>query len=85
MICTTKRKIGQREPNVCLVLAALDMYHWRTPERFYFRLFISNIKLELMQNFVKALDKNGDAFKYLENNFRKLLKQKLKAEIFIGP
>ena len=44
-----------------------------------------HIKLGLLKNFVKALDKNGDAFKYLEKEFPQISEAKLKAGIFIGP
>ena len=44
-----------------------------------------HIKLGLMKNFVKALDKDGEAFKYLAKEFPHISDAKLKAGIFIGP
>ena len=44
-----------------------------------------HIKLGLIKQFVKALDKDGAAFKYLQNLFSKLLEVKVKGDIFIGP
>lgn len=44
-----------------------------------------HIKLGLMKNFVKALDKNNEAFKYLKEVFPKLSDANLKEGIFIGP
>jgi hypothetical protein len=44
-----------------------------------------HIKLGLMKNFVKALDKDGKAFKYLVNDFPDISEAKLKAGVFIGP
>ena len=43
------------------------------------------IKLGLIKQFVKALDKHGAAFKYLQNLFPKLSEAKVKGGIFIGP
>ena len=42
------------------------------------------IKLGLMKNFVKAMDKDGEAFKYLVKEFPHISDAKLKAGIFIG-
>lgn len=44
-----------------------------------------HIKLGLMKQFVKALDKNGDCFKYICQSFPGLSTEKLKAGIFDGP
>jgi len=44
-----------------------------------------HIKLGLMKNFVKALNKEGDGFKYLITIFHKLSDAKLKEGIFVGP
>ena len=44
-----------------------------------------HIKLGLIKQFVKALDKNSDAFKYLQNCFPKISEAKIKAGIFVGP
>ena len=44
-----------------------------------------HIKLGLMKNFVKALDKNSDAFRYLCNKFPELSYAKVKEGVFIGP
>jgi len=44
-----------------------------------------HIKLELMKNFVKALDGKGPAFTYLCGKFLRLTYEKVKADVFIGP
>ena len=44
-----------------------------------------HIKLGLIKQFVKALDRNLEAFKYLQNFFPKLCETKIKAGVFIGP
>ena len=44
-----------------------------------------HIKLGLIEQFTKALDKDGDCFTYLCQAFRGLATEKLKAGIFDGP
>lgn len=44
-----------------------------------------HIKLGLIKNFVKALDKEGNAFKYLKNKFPRISEAKIKEGIFVGP
>ena len=44
-----------------------------------------HIKLGLMKQFVKALDKEGECFKYLCTKFSRLSYEKIKAGIFNGP
>ena len=44
-----------------------------------------HIKLGIMKQFVKALDKVGDCFKYICMKFPGLIIEKLKAGIFHGP
>lgn len=44
-----------------------------------------HIKLGLMKNFVKAMDQEGQAFKYLRAKFPRLSDAKVKEGIFIGP
>ena len=44
-----------------------------------------HIKLGLMKQFVKALDKHGDCFNYIAKKFPGLSMQKMKAGIFDGP
>jgi len=43
-----------------------------------------HIKLGLIKQFVKALDKHGECFRYLRNTFSQLSEGKLKEGIFIG-
>ena len=43
------------------------------------------IKLDLMKNYVKALNKEGNGFKYLAMRFPYISEAKLKADIFVGP
>lgn len=44
-----------------------------------------HIKLGLIKNFVKAMDKEGDGFLYLKQKFPKLSEAKIKEGIFVGP
>ncbi|ESN93095.1 hypothetical protein HELRODRAFT_165255 [Helobdella robusta] len=44
-----------------------------------------HIKLGLMKNFVKSMNKEEQAFKYLRNKFPKLSDAKVKEGIFVGP
>jgi len=43
------------------------------------------IKLGLMKNFVKGMDKTGHGFEYVRNNFPNMSDAKVKEDIFIGP
>ena len=44
-----------------------------------------HIKLGLMKNLVKALDKDSEGFKYLAKKFPHISEAKLKAGIFVRP
>ncbi|GBO25049.1 hypothetical protein AVEN_270434-1 [Araneus ventricosus] len=44
-----------------------------------------HIKLGLIKNLVKAMDKNGPAFKYLHEKFPRLSVAKIKEGVFVGP
>ncbi len=44
-----------------------------------------HIKLGLMKNFVKSLDKEGAGFRYLREMFPKLSDAKMKEGVFVGP
>lgn len=44
-----------------------------------------HIKLGLMKNFVKAMDKEGEGFKYLTLSFPQLSEAKIKEGVFTGP
>ena len=44
-----------------------------------------HIKLGLMKQYVKALSKEGDCFRYLCAAFPELSEEKLKAGVFDGP
>ncbi|KAK5643931.1 hypothetical protein RI129_007776 [Pyrocoelia pectoralis] len=44
-----------------------------------------HIKLGLMKNLVKAMNQEGEAFKYLKTKFPKLSDAKIKEGIFVGP
>ena len=44
-----------------------------------------HIKFSVVKQFVKALERSSEAFKYLLNFFPKLSKAKIKADAFIGP
>ena len=43
-----------------------------------------HIKLGLMKNFVKAIDRNGGAFLFLKNKFPRLSEAKIKEGVYIG-
>jgi hypothetical protein len=51
------------------------------------KVFLSplHIKLGLMKNFVKAMDRNGVGFMYLKHKFSTLSDAKVKEGIFVGP
>ena len=44
-----------------------------------------HIKLGLMKNFVKVMDKSGRGFQYVRNKFPNVTDEKIKEDIFIGP
>jgi len=44
-----------------------------------------HIKLGLMKNFVKAMDRTGSAFKYLAEKFPRLSEAKIKEGVSVGP
>lgn len=44
-----------------------------------------HIKLAVMKNFVKAMDRNGNDFLYLKEKFSKLSDAKIKEGVLIGP
>jgi len=44
-----------------------------------------HIKLGLMKNSVKAMNKDGDGFLYLMNKFPRISEAKIKEGIFVGP
>jgi hypothetical protein len=44
-----------------------------------------HIKLGLMKNFVKGMDKTGCGFEYVRNKFPNVSDTKVKEGIFIGP
>ena len=44
-----------------------------------------HIKLGLMKNFVKGMNREGQAFKYLREKFSRLSDAKVKEGIFVGP
>lgn len=53
------------------------------PEKIY--LPPLHIKLGLMKNFVKAMDRHGEGFHYLKRKFPKISDAKIKEGIFVGP
>ena len=44
-----------------------------------------HVKLGIVKNFVKAMHKNGEGFRFLQRKFPKLNKVKIKEEVFQGP
>jgi hypothetical protein len=53
------------------------------PEKIY--LLPLHIRLGLMKNFVKGMDKTGRGFKYVRNKVPNASDTKIKAGIFVGP
>ena len=53
------------------------------PEKIY--LPPLHIKLVLMKNFVKGMDKTGRGFEYVKNKFPNVSDAKIEEDIFIGP
>jgi len=53
------------------------------PEKIY--LSPLHIKLGLMKNFVKYMDKTGRGFEYVRTKFPNVIDAKIKEGIFIGP
>jgi hypothetical protein len=51
----------------------------------YIYLPLLHIKLGLMKNFVKAMNKSGHGFQYLQTKFPRISDAKIKEGIFIGP
>ncbi|GBM21876.1 hypothetical protein AVEN_32860-1 [Araneus ventricosus] len=43
------------------------------------------MKLGLIKQFVKAMDKIGDGFNFLKTKFPRLSEAKIKEEVFVGP
>ena len=48
-------------------------------------LLPQHIKLGLMKNIVKFMNKNGEALQYLRSKFPRLSDAKIKGGIFVGP
>ncbi len=44
-----------------------------------------HIKLGLIKQFVKQVDREGEAFKHIQELFPKLIEAKLKGGVFVGP
>ena len=57
--------------------------HLVLPEKIY--LPPLHIKLVLMKNFVKGMDKTGSGFEYVRNKFPNVSVAKIKGSIFMGP
>lgn len=57
--------------------------HLVDPKKIFFPRL--HIKLGLLKNFVKAVDRNGRGFMYLKEKFPRLSDAKMKEGIFIGP
>jgi hypothetical protein len=53
------------------------------PEKIYIPPL--HIKLGLMKNFVKVMDKNGCGFEYVRNKFPNVSNEKVKEGMFVGP
>ena len=80
---TIKSKYGQNVRNLLLERKNVKNIPLINPKKVL--LPPLHIKLGLIKQFVKALDKDGAAFKYLQNLFPKLSEAKVKGGIFIGP
>ncbi|XP_061471112.1 uncharacterized protein LOC133379577 [Rhineura floridana] len=68
-----------------MTVGAVNIINKPLVDREKFILPPLHIKLGLMKQFVKALDKDGDCFKYICRSFLGLTMEKLKAGIFDGP
>ena len=44
-----------------------------------------HVKRGLLKDFVKAMDRDGQAFKYLHDKFPKMSDAKVKEGVFVGP
>ena len=63
-----------------------DVQHQPLVSSAHVLLLPLHIKLGLMKNFVKAMDRDGDGFKFRKDFFRaKKNDAKLKAGVFVGP
>jgi hypothetical protein len=51
----------------------------------WYKILPLHIRLGLMKNFVKAVDRTGSAFKYLAEKFPRLNEAKIKERVFVGP
>jgi len=77
-----KRYWPQRE---FLMVGKKNVQHTSLAERHGILLPSLHIKLGLMKNFVKAMDRPGSAFKYLAEKFPRLSEAKIKVGAFVGP
>ena len=64
----------------------MDTFHpfWTLFQKHSFQPF-SALKLGLIKQFVKALNKDGDCFKYLRLRFLGLSDEKVNSDVFTGP
>ena len=77
-----KREGPKRQP---LEPGVKNVIHVSLVERSKTLLPPLHIKLGLMKNCVKALDRDGAAFKYLISKFNNLSLEKIEACVFVGP
>jgi len=84
-----------RELYLYLTEVIFMLKHWVKLRRYMYMLFFRrkifspppplHIKLGIMKNFVKGMDKTGRGFEYLRNEFPNVSDAKIKEGIFIGP
>ncbi|KAK1791329.1 hypothetical protein P4O66_013345, partial [Electrophorus voltai] len=72
-------------PRKCLKIGEKNVQHSALAEPDKILLPPLHIKLGLMKNLVKAMDRNGSVFKYLSEKFPRISEAKIKEGIFVGP
>jgi len=69
----------------CLKVGEKNVQHPALPEWHKILLPPLHIRLGMMKNFVKAMDRTGSAFKYLAEKFPQLSEAKFIEGVFVGP
>jgi hypothetical protein len=72
-------------PRCQLTPGSKNVQHEPLVERSHILLPPLHIKLGLMKNFVKAMNRDGPGFQYLRSQFPQLSDAKIKEGIFVGP
>lgn len=72
-------------PSRQMVVGEKNILHEGLVDRNNIYLPPLHIKLGLIKNFVKGMDRGGRAFQYIKNKFPKISDAKIKEGIFVGP